>query len=673
MKTVAFLHAHGTVIPRDDDFLRAFPDCAQDALERVRALVLSMGDQADADNIGSALQYAAWALKGTIDGATRDRLFIDLLRTVKRGESLSDPRAHRLEIERRRAAERTASWAAEPPPNRAAEPPEATDEENCRTYGEAPLMQSPAWAALREKAAGIEKEYGEFIEPVLYDAANRFGAEKPAAVFVESAKALVDYEPSTPDSYRAAWETGPRIVSYASLEKAQCLHYFAWRAKWREGLRRLDSMLNARLYFTELANRVRGESPEAAYGEMKQFVKDVAELPATFDSLAAQRSAAWRPFTSRVLNDFACYYGLPPDEPSSAEPDPVRRILNFREEGGETVLASVYSLAKSVGKSRFSIDNPDLMRRAFLTLFAVLDEAPRPAGSVLKVLRGIPQDTLLTAALGDWSIAPAKLFAGMIFLDVDRSARLYVKNRAEGRIRTDNGFWYDYILFAGAADGRFEALAKRLEAKLRAAKGARPIKSQVLSAPFEDALDRTIKRLQQAERDAANPAGAIDWTALSSIRTDAQTIEAKLTAAVEDPDSVEPDDGAALEAAPAQTTPAFEAALSTPLEPAAGAAGASVHLPPGVPAPESPGESAVIDLNPAEIRYLQALLARDAAAVDQAARALGQSHAMLVDQLNGKLFDLAGDNLLRLEGGRAALEEDYESDLSAFLAARGRS
>lgn len=668
---------------RDDDFLSAFPASAQAALLRVRTLAVALGEKADADNIGSALQYAAWAMKGTVSPEMRDRLFADLVRAAKR----SEPNEPAREASKPRGGGQT---DFEIPEVRA---PAATraDEPLRKTYSAAPLARSAAWTAFREQADQAQKEYDAYIEPALYDAVNRFGLEKPAAVFVQTAKALADYEPSIRDSYRAAWETGPRIAAYAGLDKAQCLHFFAWRAQWRDGLRRLDSMLNARLYLTELANRIRGESPQAAYEAMRQFIKDVDELPPTFDSLAAKRAVAWQPFAERILADFASYYGLHParrGEPGEHS-SPALRLLHFRDEDEETVLESLFSLAKSLSKSRFVERHPVLMRKALLKLLAVLDETAVPEEKVPERFRAIPHQTLLASVLGDWSITPAKLFAGLLFLDVDRAPRIYVKNRASGRICAESGLWYDYVLFTGAADGRFEAVLRRLETKLRAAQGARPLKSEPLSPALEAAVDQTIARLLREAREAANPANAINHAALSSIRADAQAIEEKLTEAENEdgaahdeaadpcPDVIDGiDQRAALEDSQKDSAPTAPPSLD------AAEATAAPDSPQSLPMLQTPQANEAVEANPSnpavapdfgltapERAFLAAVLSKSDERIAAAAAAAGRSQTMLVDQLNEKLFDLVGDNILRLNGLRAELEPDYADDLGALLAA----
>lgn len=644
---------------RDDDFLSAFPACAQAALRRVRALAEALGEKADADNIAAALQYAAWAMKGTVSPEMRDRLFIDLIRGAKRGERPSEPPRVASKPRGDEPVDFDIPEVRAPSAIRAREPLR-------KTYSAAPLERSAAWTAFRDQADQAEKEYDAYIEPVLYDAVNRFGLEKPAAVFVQAAKALADYEPSIRDNYRAAWETGPRTAAYAGLDKAQCLHFFAWRAQWREGLRRLDSMLNARLYLTELANRIRGESPQTAYDAMRQFIKDVDELPPTFDSLAAKRAVAWHPFAERILSDFASYYGLQrtrrgePDELSS----PALRLLHFRDEDEETVLESIFSLAKNLSKSRFVERHPALMRKALLKLLAVLDETAVPEEKVPERFRAIPHQTLLAGVLGDWSITPAKPFAGLLFLDVDRTPRIFEKNRASGRMCAESGLWYDYVLFTGAADGRFAAVVRRLEAKLRAAQGERALKSEPLSPALEAAVDQTIAQLLRAEREAANPANAIDHAALFSIRADAQAIEEKLT----EPERAEAEQQTNDEA-DERLQENEPTAVQIPESPQSPPAPQMLQTPPSDQAAAAPAAESDFGLTAPERAFLAALLSRSADRVAAAAEAAGRSQTMLVDQLNEKLFDLVGDNILRLSGTRAELEPDYADDLAALLGA----
>lgn len=94
-----------------------------------------------------------------------------------------------------------------------------------------------------------------------------------------------------------------------------------------------------------------------------------------------------------------------------------------------------------------------------------------------------------------------------------------------------------------------------------------------------------------------------------------------------------------------------------------------LQTPPSDQAAAAPAAESDFGLTAPERAFLAALLSRSADRVAAAAEAAGRSQTMLVDQLNEKLFDLVGDNILRLSGTRAELEPDYADDLAALLGA----
>ena len=104
--------------------------------------------------------------------------------------------------------------------------------------------------------------------------------------------------------------------------------------------------------------------------------------------------------------------------------------------------------------------------------------------------------------------------------------------------------------------------------------------------------------------------------------------------------------------------------------------GEDVRTAAGVPAPEasptgsagataSPAPAAPCGLTPAELAFVRALLAGDAAAARQAVGAGMLS--LMVDSVNEKLFDELGDAAVEFAGEEPQLVEDYRPDIEALL------
>lgn len=104
--------------------------------------------------------------------------------------------------------------------------------------------------------------------------------------------------------------------------------------------------------------------------------------------------------------------------------------------------------------------------------------------------------------------------------------------------------------------------------------------------------------------------------------------------------------------------------------------GEDVRTAAGVPAPEaspadpagataSPAPAAPCGLTPAELAFVRALLAGDAAAARQAVGAGMLS--LMADSVNEKLFDKLGDAAVEFEGETPQLVEDYRPDIEALL------
>ena len=179
--------------------------------------------------------------------------------------------------------------------------------------------------------------------------------------------------------------------------------------------------------------------------------------------------------------------------------------------------------------------------------------------------------------------------------------------------------------------------------------------------------------LVDEERDGAGE--LVDAAAVGAARRDGTADEADAVAT-----------GASLETVGAESVPvaagdehpAASVPVRAPLErekPRQGTANALASAGPG-PAEPEPASAADPDtaLDPSgpltgvQRAYLSALLANDAAARDDAVHASGQSEDLLVDELNGALFDEIGDTVVEWGAEGPALIEDYIDDVKEILA-----
>ncbi len=146
---------------------------------------------------------------------------------------------------------------------------------------------------------------------------------------------------------------------------------------------------------------------------------------------------------------------------------------------------------------------------------------------------------------------------------------------------------------------------------------------------------------------AASPESAIPNMAVSSAHVSPESVEAP----------------AAVSSAPASPVPAVPAA-SAPSAPAS-VAPAPASPVPTAPASAGPAAPTPCGLTAAELTFIRALLAGDAAAAKQA---VGTGMlSLMVDSLNEKLFDELGDAAVEFVGEVPQLVEDYRPDIEALL------
>ncbi|MBP3438195.1 MAG: TerB N-terminal domain-containing protein [Sutterella sp.] len=455
------------------------------------------------------------------------------------------------------------------------------------------------------------------------------------AVFYEQACFMADFE----EDRCATAGFVSFYPTYADMSLRQLQAYFYWRTQLRKGHPEAAPVAFAFIHVYELLHGVGAQTPAACLEALKAFAKAWQR----FDSTLERYLPFW-------MDDFVAFWGLSEDLLRRQLVPESHRVLNLmfspgwcRDHEAELIRRLEDFAGASALKSVFRQSHEALCRRvAVLTWRRLLQLRPREE---------------LKSWFGSWLELRRRPFERAVFWDglraPDHVTQMSAEKRAvvrEGRLRFESFFF---------ERGRRPAVAELMKAaedaarRLEGVRGRRPpgLPDAVLAAAAD--AEALIRR---ERREAANPAASIDLSRLAGIRADALETQAKLT--VTEEENGLPDDADL----PVSSEPVCESAPETPTP-------ASLPEQPCrkvKPADDQPAESSRDEdlLNEAEKLFLGRLLEGECR---PDLLETGLSHSMIVDGINGKLFEAVGDAVLELLPDGIGIVEDYEDEVRALI------
>ncbi len=599
-----------------------------------------------------------------------------------------------------------------------------TSSERMRTsshFSDAVYRAEPILTTGRQMATYLPERYREMR------AISRWQEGEPhgrwiteAELFWRQGTFMADFEDDCPyhGTFKAYFPT------YADMSDRQLRGYFTWRTAVRRGNIQETSLSYAFVYLYELLNGIGVSDPADGFLKLKSFWEAYRELAPEIDryvpiwlrdyvvyhgldvSLLSNDSAIAfdqalfelvrqsAPFDPDLLENIdELVVGDEPEEETVAPRPPLGRgkqsalPLPADVELEEALLFAADALSTyRIRLSRLYKDYCDDLRHVFCSVYVRL----------LAYYRRSRSNGLVETMFGEQMRMTYTMFANAVFFESTPHPPADVELDPIHWYQCRGGTWSCIRVYG--ARGKSPLLAKimrEVDRRLRDALNyPHPLKKKAVPKYLASMIDREIEAWLTWKQAHAPRRVEIDLSQLAGIRSAAAiTREALLTDEERDQDTVIEaveetlaQDGTMLakqDALP-PNWPGSEAELGDEAKRSAARnpeAKQPEHV--GAPAPsaflaaatapagnaplrdESPGDS---PLSPAQVAYLQALLAEDEDAKTEAVHLAGISEDMLVDAINETLFDLLGDTAIEFGSTGPQVIEDYEDDVRGVLA-----
>lgn len=478
------------------------------------------------------------------------------------------------------------------------------------------IVSDPRIAASSNFASKVYRD-----EPILFTAPQmkRFTSPKiremrklaggslfEAKVFYEQGKFMESFE----DEYDYQGEFVQYFPTYQHMTDAQLRGYFSWRTKVRQGIVEKTSLSFAFVYIYELLNQIGVASPEEGFHALKNFWTSYKEL----DRRITGYVATW-------LKDYVIYNnldkslldGLSDDSIDSA----VVVLLDYKSYGAEEVFHAVNALSSyDLEGSRFFKQYPEDVRNVVCWVFSVVSDYynRNPKGGAREKL------------FGRMCASSYSMFKSAVFHHrAPRENRVYEMG-AGHRYICENGSWLcERFFWYGHNNKRIGALLKTVDYLMRQSRGYKStLQPGKTNKVLRGKIEKEIARCEQRKRENAPPKIDIDVTKLHDIRRAALITQGKLL--VEERDAGEP-----------------HAVVAGP-----------------------PVRESASGLSETEHRLLQCLLY--GGKYDALLQSPGVMLSVLIDGINGKLFNIFGDTVIVEQGGGPELIGDYREELKGIIA-----
>ena len=446
-----------------------------------------------------------------------------------------------------------------------------------------------------------------------------------ARLFVEQAHLMADYV----DDFPFDGEFSSYFPTYESMTNPQLRGYFTWRARVRRGRVERTSPSFAFVYLYELVNGVGAAPGMEAFRSIESFWQEYRSLDPVLDRYVRPWLVDYVAFHDLPVELAAPYLNTAHDRAVGvlrraeqraldASPPKGRRrpphAFGTDPAGDEELLGALDALSTHhIREGRLNRDEPDAVRSVCCAVFADLARhyaSHRAQG-------------LTESLFGTRHAMPHLMFASAVFYPGGRHRDCVVELDETCRYVCQNGIWScDSLHDGGARRARLGQVLRAVDRQLRIALGhPSPLKERADPKYLVKIIDRAIGdylawRVAHAPRRIE-----IDLAKLADIRASAaETREALL-----------------VDEEREEETPAPEPA-----------------------APPQGKTDDTLALTADELAFLRGLL--DGRTPDVTGADL------LVDTVNGKLYDLLGDTAVEFDAqGVPRLVEDYAEDVRAAL------
>lgn len=427
--------------------------------------------------------------------------------------------------------------------------------------------------------------------------------------------------------------------TYHDMTLVQLRTYFTWRTKLRHGHYLKTSLSYAYVYVYELLNNIGFTDPALAWQKLNAFIKHYAQKFAPAMMLYLR---PWR-------QDYVLYYHLGGKELQTAFASEIKQdqlyhvLLQADRYGAAQIWAALTALSpylrKCLSVRKKGPQFQELTAHVWRTIMA------------LKKKQGI---SFFHRYVARRNLLGQRLFKGAVFY-WRRQQFTPCRIDAERRYFYQNGHWYLSCLVANPREKQaLNTLGHEIDRLARQYFHlGHPLKARKLESIYLQAIAQGIKDYQQAQEQAKIQKVTINFQDLGQIRADASATRESLLTDEEKKEEKE------LEKQEAKPAP-LKVAQNTPASETEDKEGQ-----------EQESSAALTLLSQDEAFFLQALLQKT-----PYRSYLKQHHLMasiLADQINQKLFDDIGDNVIEFNAqNQPQVVSDYQAELAAqFLKKKG--
>ena len=423
-----------------------------------------------------------------------------------------------------------------------------------------------------------------------------------SALFLKQAKLLEFYS----DDYPFDKNVTCYYPTYQALSDQELRGYFSWRTKLRAGNLQKTSLSFAFLHIYELLNQIGVADPLDGYEKLLRFHKDYGSLDGRI-----------LPYLNQWLYEYAAYFELDPGLlaalPQMVFDNYAAMLEDVQTQEKEKVIEAVRYFTKWLDRSKFYAGNREDM-----------DEI------IVRVLRKVSghyahrKNTFIQQYFGKPMELFAAPFSTAVFCHREKSRDREYRLSRYTLYRCRNGFWTLFRLdIHQLPNTKLNQLVKTIDSFMRQEYGyGHPVKCETDTKWLLKLIREEIQKLLAQKEAAKAKVITIDYSKLSSIRSDAALTRDKLTVEEE----LEPEE-------------------------------------PQAPEPPAPEPSADTPLDDAEYRLLRCLLyGGDLSWVQSEGHLL----SVLVDGINDKLYDTFADSVLEMND-RPELVGDYIEELKEMV------
>ena len=397
--------------------------------------------------------------------------------------------------------------------------------------------------------------------------------------------------------------------TYQSMNDRQLRGYFSWRTKVRRGVIEKTSISFVFVYIYELINRIGVRSAVEGFHTLKNFWTTYREIDFRIDR-----------YVKLWLKDYVVYNNLDKSllkDLLYSDYNNALLILNdYKSNSADAVFSALNSISSySLSDSKFFIHHSDDVKNVTYAVFSALSDYYNNNGKT----------TLYEKYFGTFYTSSYYMFNSAVFYDkIHRRDFVYEVDEfcaytcKKGAWRCKNFFNY------GDKNRRVGTLLKTIDFIMRKKYDFRfKLKAVKPTEILENIINTAIDNYQEKQREAARPKIEIDVSKLQNIRNAALQTQSKLLVD-------EPEEAIDLEFFDKKITPENDTGL-----------------------------------NDFEYQFMKCLLY--GRAYSDPARSNGMPLSVLIDAINGNLFDRFGDTVIIENGGRPELIEDYVEELKEII------